>query len=275
MVFCKCDWEIMANASKGQLLFKTKGGFVFPGVSSSVYQDLWSELLDSYSVTPCQITEAASYSMAMVVRYALGLSASGGKTAALAADSYAGAVALATVRHLTNAGAAAVAVLTTEEEHLSENLRLQTSALKSLGVPVQQLDQVLSGAPADFISSCHNIICGLYDKQPTSYGPSVAALVELMNESRTPVHAVELPLMINPDNGESTGTPLFASSTLSLGAPLAGLHAGSDYAGRHYLCDISVPPFLYAKHAQTNDVSPLFAEQPVVQIFPLKEGEAA
>jgi hypothetical protein len=63
------------------------------------------------------------------------------------------------------------------------------------------------------------------------------------------------------------GTGLFASSTLSLGLPLAGLSGGRDRVGRHYVCDVSFSKEIFARAGVA--WTPLFAEQPVVQIFPV------
>jgi hypothetical protein len=96
--------------------------------------------------------------------------------------------------------------------------------------------------------------------------PNLAGIIGVLNEGRTPVHAVELPGGIDPNSGKALGTSLFASSTLSLGAPLAGLSAGRDRVGRHYVCDVSLSKDLFDRAGVP--WSPIFAEQPVVQIFP-------
>jgi hypothetical protein len=91
--------------------FKTKQGLQITGLSAPQYAEMWQSLLDHYGLHPTQLVEASSYSMAMVVRYALGLTADEGKVITLAANRPAGWVALATMRHLVTAGADGIVVL--------------------------------------------------------------------------------------------------------------------------------------------------------------------
>ncbi|NLF24414.1 MAG: hypothetical protein GX589_01985, partial [Deltaproteobacteria bacterium] len=118
----------------------------------------------------------------------------------------------------------------------------------------------------DLILECHAIFCGLFSPQSQSFdlAPHVIAV---LNEIKTPVHSVQCPLGINPDSGARIGAAVIASSTISLGMPLCGLHRAHDFVGRHYLCDISITRDLYLKTGE--NLTPLFAEQPVIQIFPV------
>jgi hypothetical protein len=116
--------------------------------------------------------------------------------------------------------------------------------------------------------SCHNILCGLYSSA-LQQTPHLDQAVNILNEIETPVHAIEAPIGIDVDTGLANGVPLYASSTLSLGAPYIGLHTGSDFVGRHYLCDISISHKIY--NAANLGIAGLFNEQPVLQIYPVKE----
>lgn len=253
--------------------FQTKQGVHFNGVSTAQLNALRNELRDEYGILPIQTIEAASYSMAMVVRFALGLSAAGGKVCAVAKDSLAGCVALATVRHLVNAGANAQVLLLVEDPtQISAELTRQVAPLKKLQVPLPDLGAVseIDGF-TEFLSSAHNVIFGTF-AQETIGDEFVQGLSDLLNEERTPVHCIEAPAGVDPDSGAALATPLYASSTLSLGAPFAGLYAGRDYVGRHYLCDVSASAQLYRKH-QCDDLSGFFSDQPVVQILPIEPEE--
>ncbi len=245
--------------------FKTKNGIELGGFSpaslSAMHQDL-AEL----GIEPTQIAEAASYSMAMVVRYALGLSATGGKVCALVGDSLAGAVALATMRHLVNAGADGSALLVFDPTIAGPETKRQLTPLSHMGVPIEWCRESHTGSAAHaIISASHNVIFGLFGLSLAD--PVIAGCVTMLNEQQTPVHAIEAPLGVDLENGAHGPAALFASSTLSLGAPYAGLNPGRDCVGRHYLCDISITREIYAKHGE--DLSALFAQQPVTQILPV------
>jgi len=253
--------------NSGGPLFHSKTGLMFPGLTTADYKELWRELLYDHGIVTTQVVEAASYSMAMVVRHALGLSASGGNVYALVADTLSGWTALATLRHLTNAGARGT-VLSAWSRTPSSELELQLKPLNKLGIPCLPLNEIPEQNISNLLASGHNVICGLFDHENIA-DSSTAGIVNILNELRTPVHCLEAPLGINIDSGQALSCPLFASSTLSLGVPLAGLYYGSQYVGRHYLCDISIPPALYRRYSA--DLCNLFAEQPVNQIFPLKD----
>lgn len=247
--------------------FKTKTNIAFPGITPDTRRKMHG-LIRELGITEGQIVEAASYSMAMVVRYALGLSATGGRVCAFVGNSLAGRVALATLRHLVNAGAEGI-VLTVSES--GDVIHDELKVLQKMGVPLEMCRDAGGGSSTQkIIESSHNVICGLFEGiSDTTFA---SAIVTLLNELSTPVHTVEAPLGVDPFTG-TRDNPLFASSTLSLGAPLIGLSAGAECVGRHYLCDISATTAIY-KESGSADLTSLFAEQPVLQIseFTLPEG---
>ncbi|MBN8549153.1 MAG: hypothetical protein J0M12_07570 [Deltaproteobacteria bacterium] len=253
--------------------FKTKAGALFSGFSSASIAQMHKELAEEFCLTKDVVAEAASYSMAMVVRFALGLSASGGKVCSIAKDTLAGYVALATIRHLVNAGAQAqVLLLLDPGVAVSQELTNQVTALEKLGVMLpdpESADEM--DAFTQFLKDSHNIIFGIYNPGASS-DEFITAISELLNEERTPVHCIEAPPGLNVDTGLAEPGALYASSTLSLGAPLKGLNKGKDFVGRHYVCDISFARSTYAKHG--SDLTGLFAEQPVQQIYPTMTDES-
>lgn len=245
-------------------MFKTKAGLELPGISSNDLQKIRTALLEEIGLTYPQLTEAASYSMAMVVRFALGLSAAGGKVACIFDDTLTGWIALATTRHLMNAGSNAELIFIGDAEHPSPDLELQIAPFNAVGQSLTvwtSPDQ--NSAIASILETCHNSLCGYY-KLGVAVTPFEQQINEMLNELTTPIYTIEAPPGIDADTGKSQGSPLYASCTLSLGAPLIGL-AGSDYVGRHYVCDLSIPPGLYRTAGM--DLSPIFADQPVQQIF--------
>ena len=251
-----------------QGVFFDKRGYRFAGVSERQLLDARELLKTEYMLDYGQIAEAASYSLAMVVRFALGLSATGGKVAVLFNDSLAGVVALACARHLCNAGSEVVLIPLCVVSNGSEVLKQQVATLTQMRVQMHVPETL--GDLERHMAGSHNLLFALY-------GGSIASTfaaddcIRLLNEARTPIHCLEAPYGINPDTGSVEDEPLFASSTLSLGAPFKGLYHASDYVGRHYVCDISLTQELYTN--MVDDLSPLFYDQPVVQIFPEKTEE--
>lgn len=248
-------------------LFRTKAGLILPGFPAQSILNMRAALKKRYGLHSMQLCEAASYSMAMVVRHALGLTAEGGRICAIVADCFCGWIALATLRHLAIAGAKSHIFTVTPGAH-SEEFNRQLKPLQEMQIPFSTsmtTGKQINTDTIDLLSASHNIICGVFDLgNPLNY--SYSALNRALNDMRTPIHTIEAPLGVNPETGIKQGEPMYASSTLSVGAPLTGLVAGSDFVGRHYLCDISITRDVYL--SEGFDLSPLFAEQPVSQIFP-------
>ena len=255
---------VTRQLSENLPLFKTKAGILLPGISPEARTILHAELT-AIGISRLQIVEAGSYSFAMVVRYALGLTANGGRVCAIVGNSLASEIALATLRHLVNAGSEGVILHVVPEASLSPDLLLQLTPLRHMGVTIQECPSPSLPAFGEIISNCHNVLFGLFEGGRDSEFDD--AVVEGLNELQTPIHTVEAPLGVDLTSGEKGVHPLFASSTLSLGAPLAGLSVGADCVGRHYLSDISCTRGIYEKVG--GNLSPLFAEQPVLQILPL------
>jgi len=250
-------------------LFYDKTGIHFHGVSEQQLLDARRMLITELGLSNTQITEAASYSLAMVVRFALGLSATGGKVCVVVNDSLAGHVALACARHLRNAGSETIILPFCAVSNASDDFRQQFQVLQRMGAKVVAPETI--SLIQSYFEQSHNLIFALYGGN-SSVPFALDDFVELLNESKTPIHCIESPYGVNVDTGAIEDEALYASSTLSLGAPFKGLHSANDYVGRHYLCDISLTKSLY--ETMGDDLSRLFSDQPVVQIFPKKNEES-
>lgn len=244
--------------------FHDPEGRCFNGVTSEQKKELTDKLIAKVGMHSLQIEEAASFCLAMIVRYALGLSAAGGSIGLLVNDTLAGRVALAGARHLSNAGS--VVSVFVEGEPTSDEFIHQKNILEILGLPFHSLSDL--SELKNFLPNCHNIICGLYSINDSDLLASRKELIDTLNDASTPIHAIECPLGLNVDTGKASKPSLIASSTLCLGAPFKGFLEGKDFLGRLYVCDISIPGGLYTE-VGADDLSALFHSQPVVQIHPL------
>ncbi len=249
-------------------IFTTAGGFSFPGISCEQTRELRGQLFSKLNLHSIHITEAASYSLAMVARFALGLSADRADVCVIANKTLSGTVALATLRHLTNAGSKSKLIVFGDISAEYPAFDHELSILKSMQIDVEYIendDLTLQNADKlnKILEESHNLILGLFDLN--NYKRHVYKnLISILNEARTPIHCIDCPLGIDADSGAPSDTPLFASSTLSLGTVLSGLYNGNTYTGRQYLCDISLNKELY--NLASLDLAPLFSEQPVIKI---------
>lgn len=236
------------------------------GIEALQLAKIRSEIKAKIGLNDLQFAEMAAFSMAMITRYALGLSASGGQVGVLVSDCMAGWVALAAARHLVNNGTL-VTIIEQDQAKSDTFKRLLTSALASKvdhspyenGAALVNLTKQLDGF--------HNLIVGCSDLEAApgaTLSKETIEAIEAINEHRVPAHAIELSLGINPNDGLRNQVGLYAASTLALGMPLNVLTAAKDYVGRLYICDISIPWEYYLQSGITDQ--PLFSEQPVLQL---------
>jgi NAD(P)H-hydrate repair Nnr-like enzyme with NAD(P)H-hydrate epimerase domain len=239
----------------------TKTGTAVPCVTENDYLHCLSSLGVRYSINACQLVEAASYSMAMVARYALGLSAKDAFTTVVIADTLAGQIALATLRHLVHGGADGTALFLKPISQCSEDLQHQAKSLVALGLePIEGHTDKLAQALGQEVKRSHNVLCGI------GVGAELPEpLAEILNDAFTPVHCIEIPPGLRPTTGEATKSIIFASSTLCLGVPLSGIMHAQDVTGRVYICDISLPTYPLEEAGYNYPL--LFDDQPVQQLL--------
>ena len=241
-------------------LFYTKAGLMFPGFSLAQVQGIRRELVSKYEISWSQMAEGAAYSLAMVMRYSLGLSLLEAQVGVIVGGGFAGLVALAGARQMQNAGAGVRLVRMDGALPNSPEIEAAMRTLNVMGVPQHGLDDIESS-----LSGVHAVILAGVDVASNAQllPPSV---VEYLNESAVPIHCIDAPPGIDLETGTTLTGQIFAASTLAVGLPLAALHTAREVAGRIYLCDTSIPRELY-KVANTN-LGRVFTEQPIQQIFP-------
>lgn len=254
-----------------EFAFKTKGaGLPVPCVSAQELLQIFAILEAQYFVSKAQVAEAAALSIAMVIRHALGLSAAQGVVGVIVKNSLAGAAALATARHLFNSGARILPIVLSENTG-SENaikpflpeVAFGINALESLGVK----PAIVNGSKGqemvgEMVEVSHHCLLGTFDGE----GDLPLAIAGQLNESVVPLHTIMVPPGIELESGQPQKEPIMAATTVSLGVPLSATAIATDFVGRHYLCDISLPEALLK--AMGYEMPPVFCEQPVLQLLP-------
>lgn len=249
------------------LPFRTEDGTQVPGVSGERFEALLSELHSSVGVLPVQSVEAASFSLAMVVRVALGLSGEGARVGIAYSDTLTGWIALATARHLINSGGSCPLLPLGSWEGESSELVCQMSSLRSIcDEHLPPVTEIGGEDLKNFFNGLHALIVASYDPLKMTHMGD-ASLFGILNDLQLPIHSIGLPYGVNPVDGTRAPNALLASTTISLGVPLGALSLANEFVGRHYLCDFSFPRALYQRELG-GDVGVLFAKQPVIQLFP-------
>ena len=241
--------------------FTNTDGVLLPTVSHDTYQELISKLANNFGITELQIVESAAFSMAMVIRAALGYSAAEANILALISDSLESRIVLATLRHLVTSHANAEIITVSS---LSEFTKQQLYPLSQMGVNVTELStKAETSKLPEFLADAHNVLFGISAEEKNELNN---AIISSLNDNQTPIHCINCPYGVSPDNGTITKPVLYASSTLSLGCIQTGLVAGNEYCGRNYLCDISIPEELYTEAGCPN-LGLNFAAQPVNRVL--------
>lgn len=241
----------------------------FNGVSLDTYNNLIQSLTENIGLSDLKLVEAASFSMSMVIRVALGLDSKDAHVAIIINNSLASRIALACLRQLMNSGASGLIVAIEGADLNAEQLKSELKYHEHM-----QTEVFIWGKNAnpkevsELLENQDTIISGLFDENCPNTGEEISTNIFLLNEIETPIHSIIAPVGVNPDSGKRYEHALVSASTLSLGIPLKGLQIASDQVGRHYLCDVNYSKLLLTEKNISLPV--IFNEQPVVQIFPKK-----
>ena len=258
--------------------FVTRNLLPVPYCTVEEFPEVLRFLTADMKLAHAALIEAAAYSLGMVVRSALGLSASEAQLLFLVTPSFSGAVALAAARVLLHAGAdicpvsyaparggAANADGSASGSPWEAEFRRQCETLALLGrPPLERSAGELTATLEPEFPQAHAIVMGIVDPlpEPPPLLPGEQELIASLNEHPLPIHSVLIPLGLLEARMHTASRPLYSSSTLSLGVPLQVYRQEVQFLGRHYLGDISLPRSVLGPGYE----APLFADQPVIQI---------
>ena len=182
-----------------------------------------------------QMMENAGRNLARLVRTILGDGWQAGHVVVLAGTGGNGGGGVTAGRHLLNHGARVSAVIT-DESRMGE-------------VPAQQLEvfrhaggDVLDSPPDDADLTVDAIIG--YSLRGAPRGRALE-LIEWANVSAAPILSLDVPSGIDSTTGESLGTVISATTTMTLALPKAGL--ANEHAGALVLADIGIPREVYVR----------------------------
>ncbi len=149
---------------------------------------------------------------------------------------------LASARHIHNYGTDVEVILSCRRNELKELPARQFQILETMGVRTSANIGNLRVSDYDLIIDS---LLG-YNQRGDPRG-EVAGLVEIANESRKPIIALDVPTGLDPDRGTPNKPCVRATQTLTLALPKKGLleDRANQYVGKLFLADISIPRILY------------------------------
>ncbi len=156
-----------------------------------------------------------------------------------------GGDAFCAARHLANHGADVKIFFTGDEKKLTKSAAANHDICVRMGLPIQKLvsERDFEKLPI-FLNLSDGVIDGLLG---TGFNGAlrepVAKIIKIVNESRRPVIAIDVPSGINADTGAVTDDAVRAVSTVTFGLPKAGLFfcPAAAYAGELIVDTIGLP----------------------------------
>jgi hydroxyethylthiazole kinase-like uncharacterized protein yjeF len=222
-----------------------------PTVSASQMAEVDRLAMGEFGVPLLAMMEQAGSHLAELSRLTLGGDLRGRAVLIAVGPGNNGGGGLAAARHLVNRGATVRVVLARPALRLSDGARHQLGTLLAMTVaccvngydlPPAELTAAL--ANADLVVDA---LLG-YNLAGAPRG-DVAALLERVNSAGRPIVSLDVPSGLDPDTGETPGTVVDATATLTLALPKRGLLTpmGRSHVGRLYLADLGLPAALYAR----------------------------
>lgn len=152
---------------------------------------------------------------------------------------------LVVARHLHNRGSQVKVLLLADPEEFQGDARVNLNIWQKMGQPLYQVNQI-NGINIVKVALLNTdlIVDALYGTGfHGSVNEKVGRVIDLINASRLPVVAVDIPSGVEADTGRAYGPCIQADHTVTFGLPKIGLvvEPGAGYAGRLHVVDISLP----------------------------------
>ncbi len=178
-------------------------------------------------------------------------------------------------RHLWNKGLDVEVYILGDSRKYKGDAKINLKILEKTGVPINNVtDSEEMEILREDLSSAGLIVDAIFG---TGLDREVAGLygevIEAINESGSPVFAVDIPSGLNADTGQPMAVAVFAEHTGTFGIPKIGhfTFPGYIYCGEIYPIDISIPAFLVEEmDADTSITEP----HDFLQIFEAREDES-
>lgn len=148
-------------------------------------------------------------------------------------------------RHLYNRGVEVKVFLLAKEENIKGDARTNLIIAKKMNIPVYRLMEMEDLEKAErALEWAQVVVDGIFGTGLKGDVRGIAhEVIRIINNSRCPVVAVDIPSGIHGDTGWVCGECIKAALTVTFGYPKSGLlqYPGAEYTGRLVVADISIP----------------------------------
>src|SRR4030067_1786391 len=206
---------------------------------------------EEYGIPTLLLMENAASGISRAVEQML-VSVRGKRITVLCGRGNNGGDGLASARQLHNLVASVSAYLLSDIADFKSEPAINLNIALKMGIEVNEQGKYSMRTLSSRLNHSHMIIDAMIG---TGLASAVKeehrAVIELINTSKRPVAAVDIPTGINSDTGEIMGAAVMATTTVTFALPKRGhfLYPGSDYAGRLQIVDISIPAEAIKKEA--------------------------
>src|SRR3972149_11313367 len=206
---------------------------------------------DEYGIPTLLLMENAASGITRAVEQML-VSVRGKRITVICGRGNNGGDGLAPARQLHNLGAKVSVYLLSDKADFKSEPAINLDIALKMGIEINEQGKYSMRTLSSRLDHRHMIIDAMIG---TGLASAVKeehrAVIELINTSKRPVAAVDIPTGINSDTGEIMGTAVMATATITFALPKRGhfLHPGSDYAGNLHIYDISIPAEAIEKEA--------------------------
>lgn len=216
-------------------------------IKAKEMQEIDRRVTEEYGIASIVLMENAGIKTAEMAGKMLN-NVAGKKIVILAGRGNNGGDGLVAARHLHNQGAKPVVFMMGKEDQLSTDSMINYNILHKMNgrlCPLMNEQDrehlLLELLDADLLVDA---IYGIGFRG--SLSPFETEIIKLVNKSRLPVLAVDIPSGVEADSGKVAGEAVNAAATITFALPKPGLvlEPGKDYAGKLNIADISIPPAL-------------------------------
>ncbi|MCC6545238.1 MAG: NAD(P)H-hydrate dehydratase [Nitrospirae bacterium] len=206
---------------------------------------------DEYGIPTLLLMENAASGITRAVEQML-VSISGKRITVMCGRGNNGGDGLASARQLHNLGASVTVYLLSDTADFKSEPAINLNIALKMGIEVNEKGKYSLRTLSSRLRHSHMIIdamigTGLASAVKEEY----MEVIELINSSKRPVIAVDIPTGINSDTGEVMGAAIRATATVTFALPKRGhyLYPGPDYTGKLQITDISIPAAAVEKEA--------------------------
>ena len=238
------------------------GALPVSGVTAGQMREVDRVMTEELGIELVQMMELAGRHLAHLARTRfLHDAARGARIMVLAGTGGNGGGAMVAARRLHGWGARVRVVTAVEPERYRGVPKTQLDTLERLGIPVANWADARSVRTPDLILDG---VIGYSFAGPPRDG--AAAMIGWVNGVSAPVVSLDVPSGLDATTGTPSDPTVLAAATLTLALPKTGLAepAAAPHVGELYLCDIGVPPEVYAGIGVA--VGALFAESDFVRL---------